>query len=82
MTTSGSKFKAALPEGSRVRLIHEGHTQHSKLGHLVGILPNPSKLARNQWYDVRFDNGVYGRFQERYLERITENSADGPAQAA
>jgi hypothetical protein len=75
MTTSGSKYKAALLEGSRVQLIHEGHPQHTGTGNLVGILPNPSKLARNQWYDVRFDNGVYGRFQGRYLETIAENGA-------
>ena len=70
-----SNYKPALAEGMNVRLVHEGHPQHGKTAKLVGILPNPSKLARNQWYDVRFENATCGRFQERYLERVSESIA-------
>ena len=75
MTAIGVSSTPALAEGSTVRLVHEGHSQHGKIGKLVGILPNPSKLDRNQWYDVRFDSGVYGRFLKRYLAKIPEDGA-------
>jgi hypothetical protein len=44
-------------------------------------LPNRSGRPENQWYDVRFEDGVYDRFLGRYLEmdlrRQTERRRPG-----
>jgi hypothetical protein len=37
----------------------------------VARVPNPSKRREHQWYDVRFDDFVYGRFLEKQLERVS-----------
>ena len=68
-----------LKENNRVRLTKAGHRETSHPATVIRALENPSRLRKNQWYDVRFENGVYGRFQERYLERIVEDTRNGDA---
>lgn len=72
MRTENAVYRPALGYGMRVRLMKRDHHANSQEATLFWALPNPSKRPENQWYDVRFDDGVYGRFHERYLERIEE----------
>lgn len=58
-----------LPPGRRVRLLGN-HPKSGQQCTIVDALPNPSQLARNQWYDVRFDDFSYGRFNQRYLAPV------------
>jgi hypothetical protein len=64
----------ALAERTRVRLVKSGHPENARAARVLGALPNPSGRTQNQWYDVRFDDGVYGRFLECYLERIADKT--------
>jgi hypothetical protein len=66
-----SEYTPALLFQARVRFIGKDHQQSGQYAVVVRILENPSKKARNQWYDVRFDDGTYGRFLERDLEQAT-----------
>lgn len=79
-------YRPILSERTRVRLIKREHHEYSRHATIVRALPNPSGRPENQWYDVRFDDGVHGRFLERYLERTdsegTEIEGDGQASAA
>lgn len=81
-----STYRPVLPEKARVRLLKREHHEHTRPATLLHALPNPSQRPENQWYDVRFDDGVYGRFLERYLERIDSKGTDqkegGQASAA
>ena len=61
-----SEYSPNLPRGTRVRLIAD-HPKNGQQCTIIGALPNPSQLAKNQWYDVRFDDYSMGRFVERYL---------------
>lgn len=63
-------YTPSLKEGTRVRLTKTGHREHLQSATLLSALTNPSKRKEHQWYDVRFDSGVYGRFLERYLEPL------------
>ena len=65
------------PNGTRVRLYKEDHRKLGQSATIVGALPNPSNRPENQWYDVRFDDGVYGRFLVRHLKSIPAVVADG-----
>jgi hypothetical protein len=56
--------------GTRVRLLKEGHRRSGECAKIVAALANPSKRPGNQWYDIRFDDGVYGRFVVRHLAHI------------
>lgn len=62
------------PDGTRVRLSNKDHPKMGQYATIVVALINPSKRREHQWYDVRFDDGVYGRFLERHLERIPQVS--------
>jgi hypothetical protein len=64
----------SLPEGTRVRLILKNHREYSHVATVKGMLPNPSRRRDRQWYDVRFDNGMWGRFIERDLEMMSAES--------
>jgi hypothetical protein len=44
-----------------------------------GVLPNPSKRKEHQWYDIQFDNGVWGRFLERYLDAVEQTTQPSAA---
>ena len=81
-----STYRPMLSERTRVRLTRQEHLEYSRPATLLRALPNPSGRPENQWYDVRFDDGVYGRFLERYLERVdsegTETKGGGQASAA
>jgi hypothetical protein len=74
-TDNGGTYKPSLKERTRVQLARDGHRAHSHCGVILRVLPNPSKRGRNQWYDVRFDSGILGRFLERYLE-VTPAATD------
>jgi hypothetical protein len=63
-------YSPLFVEGCRVRLVKVDHSQIGKSAVVVRALPNPSQLEKHQWYDVRFDNGRYGRFLSRYLEPV------------
>jgi len=54
----------------RVRLLKREHQEYSRPATILHLLPNPSGRSESQWYEVRFDDGVYGRFLERYLECV------------
>ena len=73
-------YSASLNEKDRIRLNRHGHPENSHTGVIVRALENPSNHRENQWYDVRFDSGVLGRFLERYLEPIPRvlNQERGP----
>jgi hypothetical protein len=77
MKTSG--YVPNLSYGARVRFIGKDHPKSGQQCTIIGILPNPSRRAENQWYDVRFDDYSTGRFLERYLVRVVE---DGEKTAA
>jgi hypothetical protein len=81
-----STYRPVLPEKARVRLLKREHHEHARPATLLHALPNPSGRPENQWYDVRFDDGAYGRFLGRYLERIDLEGIDrkegGQASAA
>ena len=53
----------------RVRLVSGEDPRTGQSGVIVRILENPSKLPQHQWYDIRFDDGTYGRFPGKHLER-------------
>jgi len=69
---STTEYSTNLPRGTRVRLIAE-HPKNGEHCTIIGALPNPSRLAKNQWYDVRFDDYSMGRFVERYLAPVSAN---------
>jgi hypothetical protein len=63
-----------FPDGCPVVLTgREGHPENGKQGIVIGALPNPSGRQENQWYDVRFDDYRFGRFNQRYLVRAQPN---------
>ena len=67
------KYVANLSLGTRVRLIGLGrHPRHGDECTIIAILPNPSQAPEHQWYDVRFEDGIYGRFLEKYLVETQE----------
>jgi hypothetical protein len=70
MRSENATYRPALGYGMRVRLMKRDHHEYSQEAAILRVLPNPSMKPENQWYDVRFESGVYGRFLERYLERI------------
>jgi len=43
------------------------HPKSGQPGTIMRALPNPSRSAQHQWYDVKFEDGSIGRFLERYL---------------
>jgi hypothetical protein len=67
---SGSEYVANLSCGDRVLFIGKDHPKSGQQCTIIRVLPNPSKRAQNQWYDVRFDEYPLGRFVERSLVRI------------
>jgi hypothetical protein len=74
-------YRPALTEKTRIRLLKNDHHEHSRVATLLRALPNPSGQADKQWYDVRFDDGVYGRFLARYLEPIKDGSEESGTRA-
>src|SRR5215467_4967505 len=67
------KYVANLSLGTRVRLISlERHPRHDDECTIIAILPNPSQTSEHQWYNVRFEDGIYNRFLEKYLVETQE----------
>jgi hypothetical protein len=66
-----SKYVPNLTFGARVLLLKKDHRNSGATGTIIAVLINPSKRAEHQWYDVRFDNGILGRFREADLEYAT-----------
>jgi hypothetical protein len=58
---------AKLARNDEVRFIMKEHQMNGQRCIVVRVLPNPSELAIHQWYDVKFEDGTYGRFKEEYL---------------
>jgi hypothetical protein len=69
-------YKASIPDGTQVHLKRNDHPFSALVAKVIRALPNPSGKRENQWYDVRFENGRYGRFLERYLERLDGEKQD------
>jgi hypothetical protein len=69
-------YTPSIPDGTHVRLIRKDHPLHALVATVMDALPNPSGRKENQWYDVKFENARYGRFQERYLERVDDEKHD------
>jgi hypothetical protein len=58
------------------------HRKYGQRGTIVAALANPSGRRECQWYDVRFDDRVWGRFLERHLEALhTEGVSENQASA-
>ena len=74
-----SVYRPSLQERARVRMIREGDRNYMNTATVMSALPNPSGQRENQWYDVKFDNGVWGRFLERYLGVIEPASKTSAA---
>lgn len=72
---STKSYIPVFQEGSRIRLNHENHLEHSHAGTVKRILENPSQRKDSQWYDVQFDSRRWGRFLERFL-RSAETAAE------
>jgi len=64
---SESIYVPKLKRGIPVRLSLPGHRKSKQQCTILAPLPNPSRRAEHQWYDVRFDDGSFGRFLEKYL---------------
>jgi hypothetical protein len=64
------------PNGTRLRLLKDDHHKFGEFGKVVAALANPSRRPSNQWYDIRFDDGRYGRFLARHLQRIPTAAAE------
>jgi hypothetical protein len=82
-----STYQPSFHEKARVRLVKSAHSQNGQMAVILRALPNPSKSAEHQWYDVRFDSGVFGRFLESYLQPVSEhgeneNPAGGQSRTA
>jgi hypothetical protein len=75
-------YRASLQEGTRVLFVYDKHPQHQKTATVVNVLPNPSRMPAHQWYDVRFDNGAWGRFLARHLESIPASEAPSATQSS
>jgi len=69
-TKEKRQYTAAMRYRTAVRLNRTDHSQYGNSGFIIRVLENRSEDRRNQWYDVLFENGVYGRFQEADLEQI------------
>ena len=66
-----------LRTGVQVRVVElTQRVRGGQTGTVIRILPNPSKRADKQWYDVRFNDGFIGRFLEKNLVRIDANDQD------
>jgi hypothetical protein len=65
-------YKTTHKEKARVRLNRPDLPENSQTAVIIRVLENPSHRREHQWYDVRFDSGVLGRFLERYLEPVAE----------
>ena len=75
-------YRPALRSGMRALLVHDKHLQNQKTATVMHVLPNPSQEPANQWYDVRFDNGTWGRFLERQLQSIPAVEQEPPSQVS
>lgn len=79
MTSKG--YFPNLARGTRVRFtLKATHSKNGQYCTILGALPNPSGVAENQWYDVRFDDQSLARLVERYLQE--EVKADNGETAA
>jgi hypothetical protein len=74
-----SNYRPTLVEGERVRLTRKDDRNFMNTATVKGVLPNPSQKKDHQWYDIRFDNGVWGRFLERYLDIVEEETKQSSA---
>ena len=73
-STKTASYIPSWLAGTRVRLTRQGHPDFLQTASIIAALPNPSERQKNQWYDVRFDNGRSGRFLERNLERAVDDT--------
>ena len=76
-----SNYRPAFVEGERVRLTRKDDRNFMNTATVKAVLPNPSQKKDHQWYDIRFDNGVWGRFLERYLDIVEEEQTSQPSAA-
>ena len=69
-STKGTVYKPSWAEGFHVKLTRKEHPRYAETGTIIAVLPNPSQRENNQWYDVRFESGRYGRFLQRHLQLV------------
>jgi hypothetical protein len=70
MHNNSSGYLPNLLLGAQVRLLKADGPNSGRIGTVISILTNPSRRSQQQWYDVKFDNGRFGRFREPDLERV------------
>jgi hypothetical protein len=64
-----SEYIPHLPCGTQIRFVGlDRHSRNGPLCVIIRILPNPSKRAEHQWYDVRFEDGSIACLLEKRLE--------------
>jgi hypothetical protein len=61
-----------LVRQSRVQFVRKHHPRDGQYCTILDPLPNPSHLAINQWYDVKFDDGRYLRCHVRDLQALQQ----------
>jgi hypothetical protein len=61
------QYVSRLARNDQVQLVLNGHPKTGQYCTVVGVLPNASQQSIHQWYDVRFNDGTYGRFKEENL---------------
>jgi len=71
---TSKEYFPSLARGTRVRFtLKATHSKNGQYCTILGALPNPSGVAENQWYDVRFDDQSLARLVERYLQEEADN---------
>ena len=68
-----------LARNTRVTFVKKDHPKTAQQCTVLAPLPNPSRRAGNQWYDVRFDDRTFLRCQDKDLQLVAE-SASPPEQ--
>jgi hypothetical protein len=66
LITAAPEYVARFGYGDRVCLVRTD-AEAGRYGTVMFVLANPSGLAKNQWYDVRFDDRAFVRVPERDL---------------
>jgi hypothetical protein len=64
-------MKSAVTEKPISTLLYRTRVRHlpsGRCGIIIRILENPSQRPENQWYDIHFDDGTYGRFLTKELK--------------
>ena len=62
------KYEPRFVGGKRVLFVgRDNNARNGQRCTILGALPNPSQRSEHQWYDVRFDDYIPGRYLEKFL---------------